>query len=87
MRSLSECSSDEGARMARKERYTVQFEDGTMRSVVAQSYKGAKAVFMVRYQPPAGTSIRIWKQSDPSVKKNMRIPGNRAVWRDPRRSR
>ena len=59
--------------MAAKERYTVQFEDGTMRSVVAQSYKGAKAVFIVRYQPPKGSNIRIWRQSDPGIKKNMRI--------------
>ncbi len=56
-----------------KERYTVQFENGTLRSVTAQSHAGAKRTFIATYAPPAGSRIRVWPQSDPSDKRNMRI--------------
>lgn len=55
-----------------KQRYTVQYSDGTMRTVVAQSYQGAKKIFQVRYSPPKGECIVVWPQSDPSAKRNMR---------------
>lgn len=43
-----------------KIRYKVQYEDGTIRTVTAQSYQGAKDVFICRFQPPAGTRIVVW---------------------------
>lgn len=38
----------------------MRFEDGTIRTVVAQSYQGAKEVFICRYQPPIGSHIEVW---------------------------
>ena len=55
-----------------KQRYTVQYSDGTMRTVVAQSHQGAKKIFVARYQPPPGQSIVIWPQDDKDAKKCMR---------------
>jgi hypothetical protein len=61
-----------------KERYSVQFENGRIYSIKgAQSHQGAKKLFIALHRPPAGTKIRVWPQSDPSNKKNMRITGRR----------
>lgn len=54
-----------------KQRYTVQYSDGTMRTVVAQSYQGAKKIFIVRFAPPKGQCIMVWPQADPSAKRRM----------------
>ena len=55
-----------------KQRYKIRYSDGTLRTVVAQSYEGAKRIFIARYQPPKGQPIVVWPQGDPAAKKNMR---------------
>ncbi len=55
-----------------KERYKIQYSDGTIRTVSAQSYAGAKKIFIARFQPPKGQCIRIWPQGRPDDKRDMR---------------
>ncbi len=46
--------------MASKQAYLVRREaDGTMRTVQAQSYRGAMATFAAEYRPPVGEVFRV----------------------------
>lgn len=56
-----------------KERYKVRYEDGTIRTVTAQSYIGAKRVFIARYSPPKGAKLVVWPQGSPDLTKNFRV--------------
>ena len=57
-----------------KERYTVRNQDdGTLRTVVAQSHRGAKTLYVIKYDPPMGTPLTVWPQSDQDDKRNMRV--------------
>lgn len=53
-------------------RFKVRYSDGTLRTVTARSHKGAKKIFIARYQPPRGECLVIWPQGDTDNKKNMR---------------
>ena len=55
-----------------KQRYKVRYSNGTIRTVVAQSYKGAKEIFIARFQPPPGECIVVWPQGDKDASRNMR---------------
>lgn len=56
-----------------KQRYKVQGEDGRIRTVVAQSYQGAKRKFICDYRPPKGWHIVVWPMGEKDAKKNMRV--------------
>jgi len=55
-----------------KERYKVRWVDGTIRTVTAQSYQGAKREFVQLYRPEKGEPIVVWPQGQPNDKRNMR---------------
>jgi hypothetical protein len=57
----------------RKIRYKIRFEDGTIRTVVAQSYKGAKEVFICRYQPPIGSRIEVWPDKSDAAEYGIEV--------------
>jgi hypothetical protein len=56
-----------------KERYKVQFQDGTIRTVTAQGYQSAKRQFIATYHPPKGTTFCVWPMGSPDKKKRMRV--------------
>jgi hypothetical protein len=58
--------------MPRKERYSIRWIDGTVRSVTAQSHRGAKKAFMDEYDTPPGKELTIWPQSSPYDKRTFR---------------
>ena len=58
--------------MGKQQRYSVQWTDGTIRTVVAQSYRGARNAFIDEYDPPANHTIKIWSQEFPNTKKHFR---------------
>lgn len=55
-----------------KERYKVRWTDGTIRTVTAQSYQGAKREFIRLYDPPKGATIKVWRQGSPEIVRQMR---------------
>lgn len=56
-----------------KQRYKVQFEDGTIRTVTAQGYQSAKRQFIATYHPPKGSTMHVWPMGKPEQKKRMRV--------------
>ena len=56
-----------------KQRYKVRYEDGTIRTVTAQSHLGAKKIFIATYAPPKKAKLVVWPQGDPNDKRNMRV--------------
>lgn len=58
--------------MGRKERYSVRWIDGTVRSISAQSHRGARNAFVDEYEPEAGRTITVWPQSNPYDKQTFR---------------
>lgn len=58
--------------MGKKERYSVRWEDGTVRTVSAQSHRGARKAFIDDYEPPSGGTIVVWPQSNASDKQTFR---------------
>jgi hypothetical protein len=58
--------------MAKKERYSIRWIDGTIRSITAQSHRGARNAFLEEYEAPPGREITIWPQSNTSDKREFR---------------
>jgi hypothetical protein len=56
-----------------KQRFKVQFQDGTIRTVVAQSHTGAKRAFVAGYQPAKGSWLTVWPMGDEGNKRRMRV--------------
>lgn len=56
-----------------KERYSIRLPDGTLRTVVAQSHRGAKKIAVIRFSLLKGDNLEVWPQSDVDDKKSMRV--------------
>ena len=54
-------------------RFKVQYEDGTIRTVNAQSPSGAKRAFIAEYRPPKGSRLVIWRMGESGDKQNFRV--------------
>jgi hypothetical protein len=48
-----------------KEWYVVQYSDGTLNRIEAQGFDTAKRNFQIKWNPPPGECIRIWRQDEP----------------------
>jgi len=69
-----------------KMRYKVRYANGQIRTVVAQSHKGAKDIFIARFQPELGTHITVWQDEKDaaevgitSVVKRMKVTRPKAA--------
>jgi hypothetical protein len=56
----------------KKQRYKIQWVDGTIRTVTAQSFQGAKKEFQKLYCAPKGKAIIVWIQGAAHDKRSMR---------------